>query len=265
MILTLNQALHGVEYLLAFSLLIQCFEYWRIQSLIGTQQLWQVSVQMNDFSHAPLWLKKILPVIFEARGFRCLILLQCILSVSLALFGANLFTSFLLLFNTMTLLLRWRGAFNGGSDFMSVVSLTGLFLGQFLCLFLPQNIALKAGLWYICIHSLTSYFLSGSVKLSYPGWRNGRALPYLLDNAAFGPLKTNSWFKIPAIACLASWGFIVWECLFPVSLLWPQYTLVWCLIGAVFHFLVFWHFALNRFFWAWCVSYPAIIYCASQL
>jgi hypothetical protein len=30
----------------------------------------------------------------------------------------------------------------------------------------------------------------------------------------------------------------------------------------LFHFLVYWYFGLNRFFWAWLASFPAVIYCA---
>jgi hypothetical protein len=32
-----------------------------------------------------------------------------------------------------------------------------------------------------------------------------------------------------------------------------------------FHFLVFWYFGLNRFFWAWLAAYPALIGCATLL
>jgi hypothetical protein len=29
--------------------------------------------------------------------------------------------------------------------------------------------------------------------------------------------------------------------------------------------LVFWFFGLNRFFWAWVASFPAIVWCAGQV
>jgi hypothetical protein len=35
-------------------------------------------------------------------------------------------------------------------------------------------------------------------------------------------------------------------------------------VAAVFHLLVFRFFGLNRFVWAWCASFPAIIYCSGQ-
>ncbi|UUZ62889.1 hypothetical protein LP417_24100 [Polaromonas sp. P1-6] len=36
-----------------------------------------------------------------------------------------------------------------------------------------------------------------------------------------------------------------------------------CAVAAVFHFLVFWFFGLNRFFWAWISTFPAVLYCAA--
>ena len=63
---------------------------------------------------------------------------------------------------------------------------------------------------------------------------------------------------------LGSWGFIVWEILFPFSLLDPRLAAVFCGVAALFHFLVFWFFGLNRFFWAWLCSFPAIIWCSAQ-
>jgi len=29
--------------------------------------------------------------------------------------------------------------------------------------------------------------------------------------------------------------------------------------------LVFWFFGLNRFFWAWLSSFPAVVYCAGTV
>jgi hypothetical protein len=35
-----------------------------------------------------------------------------------------------------------------------------------------------------------------------------------------------------------------------------------CASAVVFHFLVFWYFGLNRFFWSWLATFPAVIGCA---
>ena len=63
----------------------------------------------------------------------------------------------------------------------------------------------------------------------------------------------------------AAWTFILWECAAPLALLDTRLALVFCCIAALFHFLVFWFFGLNRFFWAWLASFPAIVWCAGQI
>jgi hypothetical protein len=39
-------------------------------------------------------------------------------------------------------------------------------------------------------------------------------------------------------------------------------ALFFCASGALFHFLVFWYFGLNRFFWAWLATFPAVLWVA---
>jgi hypothetical protein len=169
----------------------------------------------------------------------------------------------LLFVMALLLLLRWRGAFNGGSDFMTLVGLTGLLLAKVLGLFTDTASAWHAALWYVAVQSLSSYFVSGWVKLMRTEWRSGRALTVFLDNGVYGPLPANSIYRQPRLAMLCSWGFTLWEGLFPLALLDVRLAVMFCAIAAVFHFLVFWFFGLNRFFWAWLSTFPAILYCAS--
>jgi hypothetical protein len=56
----------------------------------------------------------------------------------------------------------------------------------------------------------------------------------------------------------------VWECCSPLALWHPLAAWAFCAVALVFHFLVFWFFGLNRFFWAWLVSFPAILACSAQ-
>jgi hypothetical protein len=43
-----------------------------------------------------------------------------------------------------------------------------------------------------------------------------------------------------------------------LTLLNPSGALLFMVIAAVFHFLVFWFFGLNRFFWAWLTNLTAV-------
>ena len=200
--------------------------------------------------------------------------------------------------------LRWRGALNGGSDHMTLGMLNGLMLGLLLNLILavlsqheakpppfgyldPQAVAQttqqalleplskrledwthlpeRAALWWISIQWLTSYFVSGSVKLLQHEWRTGAALVHFLNASVYGPLSSGSWLRHPWIAGLLAWSFMVWEALMPFTLLNPRAAQAACLIAVVFHLLVFVHFGLNRFFWIWIAGIPALLFVATEL
>jgi hypothetical protein len=49
-----------------------------------------------------------------------------------------------------------------------------------------------------------------------------------------------------------------------LALLDLRLAMIWCAGATLFHFLVFWFLGLNRFFWAWVSSFPAVLYCASM-
>jgi hypothetical protein len=162
------------------------------------------------------------------------------------------------------MLLRWRGAFNGGSDFMTLIVLTGMLIAQCMAQAGDPELGWRAGLWYISLQTVTSYFMSGWVKLLQPQWRSGEALVVFLNGAIYGPLPAGHLLSRPLLARAAAWAFIVWECCFPLAFIGPLTALFFCATAVVFHFLVFWFFGLNRFFWAWLATFPAILGCASQ-
>jgi len=253
----------ALELLFALSVSIQTLEYWQMRVAMQGQGLWVWSIQRNDIPTA--WIRKILDVLFTSQNYSILLLLRFIALIHLALQGSNLINVGFLFVSNLAVLIRWRGAFNGGSDFMTLVVLTGLFIAQVVTQFGDTELAWRACFWYITIQAITSYFLSGAVKLLRPEWRNGNAMTIFLNAAIHGPLRQGHWLRKPMIAALGSWTFIVWECLAPVALLDERMTLAFCLTAVIFHFLVFWFFGLNRFFWAWLTTFPAILWCAGQI
>jgi hypothetical protein len=161
------------------------------------------------------------------------------------------------------LLFRWRGAFNGGSDFMTLVSVTGLLIAQLTGHFTDNpTLGWRAGLWYVTVYVVSSYFVSGWVKLLRPEWRHGHALTVFLDGGVYGPLPAGSLYRHPALAAGVSWSFTVWEGCFPLALVDVRIAWFMCCTAPVFHYLVYWYLGLNRFFWAWLATYPAVLYCA---
>jgi len=285
--ISIGEVTRLTECLCAMSLLIQTAEFWVLRSHQQEPGIWLWRIQRRDVIGMPDWLLRSLDFLYSPNIHAWHLAIRALLAASL-FYQANALTIFLLFTSTVTLLVRWRGTFNGGSDFMTIVVLTGLVISSPGAMVLPPDLAARAGLWYVSIHTLTSYFISGAIKLLHANWRNGRALTYFLDSAAHGPVQPGaetathavgatlsktvsparkrffSW-QNPFFASSASWTFIIWECSAPLALWSVTFAAVFCLVALIFHFLVFWYFGLNRFFWAWISAFPAIIYCASDL
>jgi hypothetical protein len=252
-------ALRCFECLLATSLLIQTLEFLRIRSVQQTDGLWSWDIQRGDVAHASPIVRKAFDWLFSERIHKAHLLLRLATAASLYM-GSTIVSATLLFFSTIAILIRWRGAFNGGSDFMTIIALTGLMIAHWGQLIVTPVLALQAGLGYVCLQTMTSYFISGAIKVFSKEWRNGTALPYFLDGGIYGPLAADSVFRKRIVATGCSWGFIVWECSVPVVFLGPRVAVVYCAIALVFHLLVFAFFGLNRFVWAWVVSFPAVVY-----
>lgn len=255
-------ALRAFECLLAISLLIQNLEFLRLRRAQQRDALWSWTVQRDDVAHASGMARRLFDRLFSDRVHNVHLMLRAGAAASLFA-GSSLVSTSLLFISQIAILIRWRGAFNGGSDFMTIVALTGLMIAHWSQLFVDPVLAWQAGLGYVCLQAMTSYFISGAIKLFSAEWRNGVALPYFLDGGLHGPLSPNSLLRRRPVSVLCSWAFILWECSVPLVLIGPEFAIVFCAVAMLFHFLVFRFFGLNRFFWAWMVSYPAIIYCAT--
>ena len=259
--LPMHQAVRAFELLLGFSLALQCIEYLRIPALDRVND-WAILRQ--EIPGRPRGVRALLDVLLTPSNYRMLIVLRLALAIGLMSGGLGLAGAAMLFAIALVLLLRWRGAFNGGSDFMTLVGLTGLLIAHLVGHAVGMDWGWRAGFWYITLHALTSYFMSGWVKLLHPSWRSGRALPQFLDTGIHGPLAPHSAYRHPAMARGISWAFTVWEGLFPLALLDVRLAALFCAVASVFHFLVFRLFGLNRFFWAWLSTYPAILWCSGQ-
>jgi hypothetical protein len=255
-------AIRATEILFALSLALQTLEYLRMGKSTADHAFWSWQLQRADIPHAPV--RAILDVLFQPRLHQLHLVLRLLAAGVLAVQGASLPLIGFLFVGNLLILIRWRGAFNGGSDFLTLVLLTGLLISQVVGAFGQVQLGWQAGFWYIAIQAITSYFMSGAVKLLRPEWRNGSAMTIFLNGAIYGPLSAKHPLRNKWLAMMGSWGFIVWEILFPFSLADPRLAAVLCAVAALFHFLVFWFFGLNRFFWAWLCSFPAIIWCSAQ-
>lgn len=255
-------AIRATEIVFAWSLAIQTLEYLRMGRYTANDAFWSWQLQRADIPNAPV--RALLDVLFKPHMHQLHLVLRLCAAVTLAVQGASLPLVGFLFVGNLLILIRWRGAFNGGSDFLTLVVLTGLLISQVVGAVGNVQLGWQAGFWYIAIQAITSYFMSGAVKLLRREWRNGSAMTIFLNGAIYGPLSATHPLRNKWLALVGSWSFIVWEILFPFSLLDPRLAAVFCAVAALFHFLVFWFFGLNRFFWAWMCSFPAIIWCSAQ-
>ncbi len=258
--MTLDTAARAFEILLGWSLLLQSIEQLRVQAL---DRVGHWAIQRTELPQRPLWLRPLLDAAFRPGPYLFLLWLRAGLAALLMTGLLPLAGAAALFVIALLLLFRWRGAFNGGSDFMTLVGLTGLLIAHAVGAYAGMSQGWRAGLWYVTLQSVTSYFMSGWVKLLRPEWRSGRALPFFLDTGVYGPLSADSLLRRPAVARACAWSFTVWEGCFPLALLDVRLAALFCAVAAAFHFMVFWYFGLNRFFWAWLTTFPAVMYAAS--
>lgn len=261
-----NLALRCIEMLLGWSTLLQTLEFLKMHHSFNSGGVWDWSLLKQEMPPLSKMLLTFFDFVFDpSRGLHALFVLRLIASLSLiAGFSAQYFIPCLFLIQVL-LLFRFRGAFNGGSDFMTLVVLSGLMIHLILATSPWIDYAAPAGLGYIGIQLLSSYFVSGWVKLRRAEWRGGQAMIVFLDAGIYGPLAPNSLFRNPTMAKLCCWSFIVWEGLSPFSLLGLDVAMAYIAVACVFHFLVFWFFGLNRFFWAWLAAMPSVLYWSGRI
>lgn len=201
----------------------------------------------------PSWIS----MIFSDSHFKYLVTLQLISATLLFFYSQWVFVLFLLITH-LIICIRFRGTFNGGSDMMKFVILTG-------ALFLTINenpMIQKLGLYYVAIHMFLSYFKAGWSKLMIQDWRTGMAIPSFLSRSLFLKAKRLSEFLLqyPLLSQTFSWLVIVFELGIVVLIFQPQLTPLYFALAMVFHFTNYVFFGLNRFFWIWLCGWPALFY-----
>jgi len=264
-------ALQWTSALLSLSLVIQSGELLRLAPAFAEQGIWRGST-----------LREELPALAPLLDHRAFVGLQAMrLAAALALgtlsvagalraeaglpTGAAGLLALLLGVGVFTNV-RFRGTFNGGSDFMTLVVLTALLAAALAGPASPGGRLQEGCLWYIAFHVCASYFVAGWIKILKANWRSGRALRGFLSTTIYEPGPVlRSLRSLPAATFALSWGVMLWEIAFPAALFDPRATLVFLALGAAFHLGNVFFFGLNRFFFAWLAAYPAVIFAARSL
>lgn len=252
--------------LLGLSLLLQNLEMLAISKRVGTSSAWDWNHISGDISAWPSPLQTFLAWVYTEK-FRELLLGAILISV-LFVIRPVFSLSALLILSSLMLGLRFRGVFNGGSDYMTMTQL----IGASIALARPNDAStIKVGLFYIAIQTTLSYFIAGVVKLRSPAWRSGFALNVFLNHSNYAvPNTLKRWSHHPALNQAFAWMVISWETTFPI--IWLSsltqgkgeavgLTIAYLSVGFLFHLGNFVAFGINRFVFAWLASYPALFYC----
>lgn len=164
--------------------------------------------------------------------------------------------------HSLLILHRFQGPYNGGSDKMGLLILYCICLAHWL----PDGLWSEAAFGYLSAQVVLSYFVSGQVKIMNPEWRSGRALQ---DVFAFSAYPVSAHLRgladKPRLLFGASWAVIVFEVMFPLSLLNSTALVLALAVAASFHLANAFLFGLNRFVWFWIASYPSVLWLQNRL
>lgn len=252
--MTPETTLWWVHQLTAVALCLQSLEDLQIWRNPDCRRVWSWEVLGGEYSSGQRWF---LGLSLSDRNFPWLLRIKALAAVG-TLAGPNPILIGLLFSTTLLVGLRWRGNFNGGSDQMTLVLLGALLLASG-----GPQLHYPAVL-YLAVQATLSYFVAGLVKARQGAWWSGQALTrYLTAEIYPVPGRVQRLARSPGLMRVASWSVLIFELAFPLCLLAPQACAVFLVIGLGFHLANAWAFGLNRFFWTWAATYPALYYCSS--
>ena len=216
-----------------------------------------LAIHLTTLLMALAFIQQSLEHLHGNKAERTLFVVRLILSVFL-LFGFwPQWICLGLIVNALFILKRFQGPYNGGSDRM------GLLILCCLCLvyWVPAQHWQEYIFGYLALQLVLSYFIAGGVKVLNPEWRTGQALQDVFQFSAYPVSESlRGWANRPKLLFLMSWSVILFELLFPVTLLTPITLMVGLTIAALFHLTNAYIFGLNRFFWIWLAAYPSLLW-----
>lgn len=162
-----------------------------------------------------------------------------------------------LLIHAVFVLHRFQGPYNGGSDRMGLLILICLTLAHAM----PQPHWKEIAFGYLALQLILSYVMSGWVKITNPEWRSGQALQDVLRFSAYPASESiRQWANRPRLILIGSWAVMMFELIFPLTLLTQPTLIIGLTLATGFHLANAYLFGLNRFVWVWLAAYPSIFW-----
>ena len=255
----------AIRWLVGTSLLVGGLENLAAGALYRSDGLlsWEVLSTQGGAIRNPVrrW---VLDRLYGARGVRFLNTLLIVSVLLLAWPGLPVLACLLAAGTALLirLLLANRCPYGmDGSDQMETMVLAGLVITFVLRQWAPE--AAPWGLYFITGQCVLSYLASGVSKLASPIWRDGTAAMKVFGTYTYSaPSMALLMQRAPALGVPLCWSVMLWETAFPLALFLPQGGLLGFLaVGVVFHFMNAVVMGLNKFFWAFLATYPAVWYC----
>lgn len=247
--------------------IIESLELLSLKRYYGKNGIWSDEIidlkfknyQSNYFQKTTT---NLLTKLLHFSNFYKIIQIQLVLAILLLYYQNPIILIFLLIIKIL-ISIKWNGSFNGGSDSMGIVICIGLIISTTYPS-ISNNINFQiAGVVYIVYNLILSYFRAGLVKIKNKNWLNGKELIIFTNNTIYNEnSKIIKLINYKYNSIILSLVLILWEILFAFSILNLNLTFIFLSIGIVFHFMNFYIFGLNRFFFNWLAAYPAFIYLA---
>ena len=255
--MNINTFISMTSHFLAIALFIQALEIYLLSKKKSFLEIWSYENLKFDLEPGLPLPNSVIEFLFADKMVKRIAFLQLLLSLAAFIHPAA--ALFVLLFLCHLLIcIRFRGTFNGGSDMMTFVLLTGM-----LIIFLaPSEKAQNLGFIYIAINTVYSYFKAGLAKVVNKEWRNGQALHSFLKRSLFLDTKNfANWLSTKKwVGFVFCWSVIFFELGIPTIFIFPSLIFFYFLCACLFHTIIFVSFGLNRFFWVWLAAWPSIFY-----
>lgn len=247
-------ALVLTRVLISIAVFFQSLEMLLIRPTFGPRGVWKWEILKSEFG--------ILAPLLRYKPFLFLLIVRAI-AAEISIFYFNPFALGIMALVTLLIAIRWRGTFNGGCDSMTLLTLNYLCLAAIAS---NQLVVQQVCLALIALQSGLSFFLAGVAKIRSNNWRTGRALQHFGCSPAYSPPKLLSrMLENPRIAFLGSWTILLFEILFPLAFLSTRLAVIFLVTAGIFQLGNFIAFGLNRFFFAWIATYPAILFVATVI
>jgi hypothetical protein len=234
---------------------------------LGVDGVLPWGIVRREHARLPRPARAALDAVLGDRGFFFVVVARLLAALALLVEPDRTRGAIVVVFVTSLLVsIRFRGRENGASDAMTNLVTLALAVAAVA----PTVVAVdrvdvdRVAVVFIAAQALLSYVAAGLAKMRSPSWRRGSALGAFVAVERFGaPVSVRRVLGLRVVGRLAGYGVIAWQLASPLALTSTTACVAFCVLGLGFHVVNFAVFGLNRFVFAWCATYPAIVCCAA--